>query len=72
MSLVLSIVNTCLLRETNGLMGRVDWNLEAWVQVLTFFFSCMILDKSVHATQFLCLKKRGPNNCPNSKGYCKD
>lgn len=41
----------------------VDGNLEAWVQVPTLSFSCVILGKSVLEAQLPCLKKRDPNSC---------
>lgn len=57
-------VNTCLLRETNGLVERaVGWSLETCVQVLTLFFICVTLDKSIFEAHFLCLKRRDPNSC---------
>ena len=41
----------------------VDGNLEAWVQVPTLSFSCVILGKSVFEAQLPCPKKRDPNSC---------
>lgn len=41
-----------------------DQRLEAWVQVLTLFFSCVTMDKSVFEVQCPSPKRRCPKSLP--------